>query len=108
VKFLIDNQLPRALTVYLRQHGHDAVHVRECGLDCAEDAEVAAHARSEGRVLISKDEDFRIISDYRGWPQLVWLQMGNCRNAELLSVFDRHLEYICLALGTGQRIIVIA
>jgi predicted nuclease of predicted toxin-antitoxin system len=37
VRFLVDNQLPRALATHLAQLGHEATHVLDPGLDEADD-----------------------------------------------------------------------
>ena len=42
----------------LRQNGHDAAHVRDYGLQTADDDVIFALAKKEGRVLVSADTDF--------------------------------------------------
>ena len=56
MRFLLDEMYPpRSATLLRERHGHDAVHVREAGLAGAEDAAVAAHARADGRVLVTEN-----------------------------------------------------
>jgi len=59
VRFLIDEMFPPATCPQLAKRGHDAVHVRDRGLDAHPDAEVAALAARERRVLITDNvKDF--------------------------------------------------
>ena len=58
MKFIVDNQLPVALAEYLRKGGFDCQHVLEAGLGDALDSEICRHAELQGRIIISKDEDF--------------------------------------------------
>lgn len=54
--FLVDDMFPPAAAVLLREkYGHDAVHVSEIGLQSAEDAQVAAAARAEGRAVVTEN-----------------------------------------------------
>ena len=58
MRFLIDNALSPALAEGLRQGGHNAVHVRQLGMERVNDEVIAAHAVAEDRVLITGDTDF--------------------------------------------------
>ena len=58
MRFLIDNALSPKLAQGLRDHGHDAIHVRDQGLQAAPDGTIFARAIEEGRTLVSADTDF--------------------------------------------------
>jgi hypothetical protein len=63
MKFLADMGLARSTVAFLRAQGHDAVHLRDQGLQRLEDEEIIEKARAEGRVILTHDLDFgRIIA----------------------------------------------
>ena len=54
--FLIEEMFPLATVALLRDtYGHDALHVTEAGLRAAEDAQVAAVARRQGRAVVTEN-----------------------------------------------------
>ncbi|MGO9256710.1 MAG: DUF5615 family PIN-like protein [Bryobacteraceae bacterium] len=61
MKFLVDNALPPGLADLLRAAGHDAVHVREYGIQAAQDSQIVARALLENRIVVSADSDFSAI-----------------------------------------------
>ncbi len=108
MKFLIDNQLPIALSHFLQSQGQESRHVIELGLDEASDLEIWRYAETEGCVIVSKDEDFLHLAHRgAGGPPVVWVRLGNCRKGPLLETFARILPEILKALQSGQKLVEI-
>ncbi len=106
MKFLIDNQLPIQLTVYLRLRGHDCTHVIDMKLTTANDINLWDLGKAEGRAVVSKDEDFIFLANRPGDDGLlVWVRLGNCRNSSLIAAFDKIHDQLIHAFATGQRIV---
>jgi predicted nuclease of predicted toxin-antitoxin system len=106
MKLLIDNQLPFQLAVFLRLRGHECSHVIDAGLDEASDLELWTRAAAEGWVVVSKDEDFVSLASRPGDAgRLIWVRLGNCRNAALIEAFDRVHGDLVAAIESGQRIV---
>ena len=106
MKLLIDNQLPLELAVFLRQRGHECTHVRDVGLDEASDLEVWTRACDEGSIVVSKDEDLTALANRPGdTGRLIWVRLGNCRNAALIEAFNRIHDELVRAFESGQRIV---
>jgi predicted nuclease of predicted toxin-antitoxin system len=108
VKFLIDNQLPRALAEHLQARGQDCQHVLETGLADASDISICRYCEAQERILISKDEDFLYLANHpKSKIKLVWVRLGNCRTAALLAAFDQFWPTIESCFAAGDRIVEI-
>lgn len=96
MNFLIDAQLPARLAAFLNRAGHDAVHTSALpDGNRSTDRQVAARADADGRVVVTKDRDFRdghLLA--RSPRQLLVVATGNITNNQLLSLFELHLEAI--------------
>lgn len=104
MKFLVDAQLPARLARFLNDVGHDVVHTAELpeGNRTA-DARIAEVADSEGRVVITKDRDFRDGHLLSGAPRrLLIIATGNITNAALLALFEANLDAMVRALGEAD------
>jgi len=58
MKFLVDNQLPVALSRFLQSQSVAALHVLDVQLDEASDREIWQYAKLNDLTIISNDEDF--------------------------------------------------
>lgn len=104
MRFLVDAQLPPALCGWLRERGHEAVHVFEIGLVAASDQAIAAHAETDGTVLLSKDEDFVTLRLPDRFAFL-WLRCGNATNRALAGWLEARWDRIEALLESGERFV---
>lgn len=78
VKLLFDENVSPRLVGLLADEYPGSAHVVEVGLRGAPDHRIWDHARENGYVIVSKDDDFRQRSFLEGAPpKVVWLQVGN-------------------------------
>jgi predicted nuclease of predicted toxin-antitoxin system len=96
VRLLFDQNLsPRLVAILADLHG-GSTHVRNEGLQRADDDAVWAYALRQGFVIVSKDADFHQRSFVLGHPpKAIWIQRGNCSTDEIAALphrFARILE----------------
>lgn len=96
MKFIVDAQLPKSLSDFLKQKGFDSIHT----LDLPEgnktkDSQIAKLANEEERIVISKDIDFVESFLIKSEPKkLILVRTGNIPNQQLISIFEGNLETI--------------
>lgn len=87
MKLLFDENLSPSLVGLVRDEYPGSTHVRDVGLRAAPDRRIWEHARDNGFVIVSKDDDFRQRSLLQGAPpKVVWLQVGNARTAPIADL----------------------
>ena len=96
MKFLVDAQLPRRLSLELAARGHDAVHTLDLPRgNQTSDADINTQSIAEQRVVVTKDSDFVESLILQGVPyKLLLVATGNIRNSELERLFLRNLDAI--------------
>jgi predicted nuclease of predicted toxin-antitoxin system len=78
---------------YLREAGHDALHLREQGLQRLADPEIVQKARDEGRVILTNDLDFAQLAALSGGetaPSVIIFRLADMRPASV----NRHLTQV--------------
>ena len=104
MKFLLDAQLPRKLSLFLQYKGHDSVHTLDLPQqNRTKDSEVNNLSIEEKRIVVSKDMDFvesLLLSDKP--YKLLYVNTGNIHNKQLQDLFARNLEQIVTCLENNR------
>ena len=95
MKLLFDENLSPGLATRLADIFPGSTHVREIGLQAANDPTVWEHARQNDYLIVSKDADMHDLSLHFGAPpKVIWLRLGNCTTSEVENLLRRELEAI--------------
>ena len=105
MRFLIDACVGHALTIWLRDLGHDVAEVGERGPGI-EDDEVLAWASAERRVLITMDKDFGFLIFSQGASHCGLVRLPHIRTQRAIRLMERVLDSYAEHLVRGAIVTV--
>ena len=96
MKFIIDAQLPVALSKFLAKNGFDVIHIDDLpNKEFSTDNEIREISLKDERIVVTKDADFLDSYYITGIPKkLLLITTGNIKNKDLLSLFDSNIKQI--------------
>ena len=108
MRFLADMGVSQGIVERLRGQGHDAVHLRDQGLQKSPDNEVFAKAATEQRILLTFDLDFGEIvafSEARN-PSVVLFRVQDTRTDQVWARLQYALPMAKEELDSGAIVVV--
>jgi ADP-heptose:LPS heptosyltransferase len=98
MRFLADAWISPETVKFLRQLGHDAVHVRELGLQRAADRELVELARAQHRIVLAFDHTARI-RDFADTAALMSL-------LDIVISIDTSVAHLACAMGVPTWVLL--
>lgn len=101
MRFLVDAQLPKTISLFLDYKGHDSLHTLDLpNKNKSKDSEINLLSSKEQRIVVSKDMDFVESLLVSGKPyKLLYVNTGNINNKQLQELLAKNLEQIVLYLS---------
>lgn len=111
MRFLIDADLPRSTRLLLERAGHEALDVRDIGLGDAEDAVIAAKAKTDQLCLLTGDFGFADVRNYppKEYSGLVVLELPKNPTGEvILNLVQTLLEQADIVKRLPSRLAIVS
>ena len=108
MRFLLDMGVDVRVATWLREQGHDSLHLRDQGLQRLPNGEIFTKAISESRVILTFDLDFgEIAALARGRnASVVVLRLHNTRTPHVLERLASVLTDCASILEEGAVVVV--
>ena len=108
MRFLADMGVDIRIVQWLRQTGHDAIHLRDEGLHRIPNGEIFTKAVSENRIIITFDLDFgEIVALSKGQKgSVILFRLHNTRTPHLISRLTTVFRDCARALQEGAVVVV--
>lgn len=106
MKFLVDAQLPNALSDLIKQKGFDCIPTSDLPLkNLTSDISIIAISKKEERIVITKDSDFYHSFILKREPhKVLFVRVGNLRLAKLIELFDLNLGSLVGKFKSGSMV----
>ena len=99
MKLLLDENLSHRLVARLEEAFPDTASVNQVGLRSQPDTAVWTYAADQGFAIVSKDEDLRQLSFFRGHPpKVIYLNVGNAGTNQVADLLLRNKNRIATFL----------
>ena len=108
MKLLLDENLSHRLVTRLEAAFPGTASIHQVGLSSQPDTAIWAYAAAQGFAIVSKDEDLRQLSFFRGHPpKVIWLAVGNAGNDRIADLLLRNKNRIATFLGQNEDSLLI-
>lgn len=106
MKFIVDAQLPIALSFLLKHRGFDSIHTLELPeSNASSDFKIIEVALKENRVVVTKDSDFLDSYLIKNEPnKLLLIKTGNIQNKQLIALIDSNLSVVVEMLSRNNLV----
>jgi predicted nuclease of predicted toxin-antitoxin system len=109
VRFLLDQNLSPLVAEFLREAGHDVVHVRDLGFAAASDRIILDAAATQERTIISADTDFGelLAETNASTPSFILLRRQDRRRARQIALLIlANLDAVVEDLEAGAVVVL--
>jgi predicted nuclease of predicted toxin-antitoxin system len=105
MKFLLDENLPPALTRLFIDAGHEALHISDMGMIGVPDEWVAAFAKMHGQTIVTREDDFDTRAS--GTVRVLRLEVGDRGDDIVRAILTAHLQ-TAIAQFVQRPLVVLA
>jgi predicted nuclease of predicted toxin-antitoxin system len=108
MRFLADMGVAQRTVEWLRAEGHDAVHLRDEGLQRMPNGQIFDKAAAEGRIVLTFDLDFGEIVALSGGQRasVILFRLHNTRTPHVIDRLQKVLKDSSDALEQGAIVVV--
>ena len=101
MRFLADMGISIRSVTWLRNQGHDIIHLSEQGLQCMLDEDIFMKAKNENRVILTMDLDFSqiVAASKATLPSVVVFRLSNERSENI----NKRLEQLLYKCSDDMR-----